>query len=124
MQDMASIIFEVKYYRVQLSNGTIGVYKRDRTTENITIAGYINCLDASSDWKQELILYFIPDGIELPDGFCNIAEKRGGAFHPVSQMGLYLDILRNEKPVFAGMDDRFPNASYLTTYPEPVGERE
>jgi hypothetical protein len=112
---MARLFYEVKYYRVHLGNGIMG------STSSIA---WLDCLDASSDWSQELIIYFVPDGEKLPPSYCNISDKRGYIYRPISQMSLYLDILRNEKPVFVGMDDKYPDDSSVVTYPEPVGEGE
>jgi hypothetical protein len=39
-------------------------------------------------------------------------------------MALFVDLLRNEKPVFAGLDSQNPDGNLLATYPEPVGEAE
>jgi len=112
---MARISYEVKHYRVHLGSGTIGC---------TSIVAWLDCLDACEDWQHELTVYFVPDGKKLPAGSCNISDKRGVIFRPISQMNLYLDILRNEKPVFVGMDDEYPSDSCVTTYPEPVGEGE
>ena len=112
---MARIFYEVKYYRVHLGSGTIG-----RTS----VVAWLDCLDECVDWKQELTIFFVPDGEKLPAGFCNSTDKRGAIYRPISSMKLYLDILRNEKPVFVGMDDKYPDNSSVATYPEPVGEGE
>ena len=66
----------------------------------------------------------MPDGSSLPAPWYNPAAKSGAFYRPISQMELYLDVLRNEKPVYASMDDQSPGGNALRTYPEAVGEGE
>ena len=112
---MASKSFEVKDYRVYLGSGSIG---------SVHIAGYVNCLDAASNWSYQQNIYFVTDGSYLLPPSYNPAAKSGAIFRPISEMGLYIDLLRNEKPVFSTMDDQDPDNNALRTYPEPVGEGE
>jgi len=112
---MATASFEVKYYRVFLGTGAVG---------GVSIVGYLNCLDASSNWVYQQTVYFMAEGSSLPAPMYNPAAKAGAFYRPISQMGLYLDVLRNEKPVYASMDDQNPGGNALRTYPEAVGEGE
>lgn len=113
---MATKTFEVKYYRVFLGTGTVS---------NIHIVGYLNCLDASANWVYQHTVYFVPDGSSLPPGWYNPTVKAGAMFRPISQMGLFLDLLRNEKPIYASMDDQNPaEGNAFRTDPEAVGEGE
>ncbi|MEP7272791.1 MAG: hypothetical protein ABI882_14915 [Acidobacteriota bacterium] len=112
---MAEHSFEVKFYRVKLSNGTIGA---------TAFVGYLNCLDASANWTSQFTVYFLTEGTSLPPSSYNASNKMGASYRPISQMALYLDLLRNEKPVFAEMSDANPNLNALRTWPEPVGEGE
>jgi hypothetical protein len=112
---MATKSFEVKYYRVFLGTGTIN---------SVHIVGYLNCLDADVNWSYQQTVYFVPEGSSLPPAWYNPSAKSGGIYRPISQMGLYLDFLRNEKPVYASMDDQSPDGNALRTFPEAVGEGE
>ena len=112
---MATTSFEVKYYRVFLGTGTVS---------GVGIDGYLNCLDASANWVYHQTIYFVPDGSSLPAPWYNPATKSGAFYRPISQMKLYLDVLRNERPVYASMDDQNPGGNALRTFPEAVGEGE
>lgn len=113
---MAKKSFEVKFYRVFLGTGVVS---------NIKSVGYLNCLDASANWVSQLTVYFVPDGSALPPGWFNPATNAGAMFRPISQMELFLDLLRNEMPVFASMDDQNPlEGNALRTHPEATGEGE
>jgi hypothetical protein len=85
---MARLSYEVKYYRVHLGSAKL--------SSGVTILGWLDCLDAPADWSRELIVYLVPEGSKLPPSFCDISEKRGIIYRPISQMSLYLDLLRNE----------------------------
>jgi len=100
---------------VFLGTGTVG---------SVHIVGYLNCLDANVNWSYQQTVYFVPDGASLPPPTYNPAAKAGSLYRPISQMGLYVDLLRNEKPVYASMDDQNPDGNALRTYPEAVGEGE
>src|SRR5688500_17737896 len=113
---MATKTFEVQYYRVFLGTGIVS---------NIPITVYLNCLDASANWVYQFTVYFVPDGNSLPAGWYNPVAKSGAMFRPISQMGLFLDLLRNEKPIYASMDDQNPAQGHaLRAYPEAIGEGE
>ena len=112
---MATQTFEVKYYRVFLGTGTIG---------NVKVVGYLNCLDASANWSFQQTIYFVPEGATLPPPTYSPASKSGSFYRPISQMALYMDLLRNEKPIFASMDNQNPDGNALRTFPEAIGEGE
>ena len=54
----------------------------------------------------------------LPDA------KIGFSFLPESHYSRYIDLLRNEKPVFAYLNSEYPDINRLYTGTEPVGEEE
>jgi hypothetical protein len=54
----------------------------------------------------------------------NVTGNVGAIFVPFSEIGKYVDIVRNEKPVFARLDSDNPNWMSLSTSNEPIGEEE
>jgi hypothetical protein len=48
----------------------------------------------------------------------------GAIFVPFSELYQYVDIARNEKPLYASLNSDNPNWMSLTTSAEPVGEGE
>ena len=60
---------------------------------------------------------FVHKSVYNPDGFSTVYDN-------IDQLPLYLDILRNEKPLYVTVYDH-PNVHcYLKTFYEPVGEEE
>jgi hypothetical protein len=112
---MAKMSFEVKYYSLQLGNGGIG---------NEKFVASLVCQNASSNPTPRLYVYFVSDGMKLPASSCNTSNKTGRIFRPISQMGLFIDVLRNEKPINVVMDDDRPDWISLRTEAEPAGEGE
>jgi hypothetical protein len=113
--NMAHVHFEVKYYRVSLTRGV---------AEGANIFGWVQCLDKQADWVYGFTVFFVPDDDNLPPSFYNPAVKSGATFRPISQMPLYIDLLRNEAPVFVSMNDEIEDLNRVSTWPEPVGEGE
>jgi hypothetical protein len=114
---MASANFEVTYYRARLGNGAL-------SGGTISVVGYIACFDAAANWTYTYTIYFMPDGASLAEPFYDPSRKVGASFRPISQWAMIIDILRNEKPVYALMYDSKPDQNSLLTGQEPVGEGE
>ena len=53
-----------------------------------------------------------------------VANKVGALFLPFKEMGPFLDMLRNEKPIWAYLNSDKPEWISLKTSKEPVGEEE
>lgn len=71
-----------------------------------------------------MILYFVDDVDSAPDNLYYAPRKAGFMLLPVTQYNWYVDILRNESPVFAQIYTHAPNANRLYTGSEPTGEGE
>jgi hypothetical protein len=89
--------FEVKYYQVNLSTNIL--------SSGVTVVGFISCHDASTNWSSTQVIYFVPDGISLPPPTYSPSVKVGAMYRPISQFGIFIDLLRNERPLHAHMDD-------------------
>ena len=88
----------------------------------IQIQGYVACYSARGD---RLIVYGLhPSSVVPPAPVCNWAGNVGALFVPFREMQAYVDIVRNEKPVFARLDTDHPEWMGLTTANEPLGEGE
>ena len=74
---------------------------------------------------QRLIVYGLhPDSPVPPSAFCNMSVQLGAIFVPFSVFHAYVDVVRNEKPVYARITPDDPDAMDLGTDMEPVGEGE
>ena len=63
---------------------------------------------------------FITEGMPLPP---NVTYPFNTAFRPISEYAYYLDILRNEKPVYIVIE-KDPSLHAIKTHNEPIGEGE
>jgi hypothetical protein len=114
---MTTLRFEVKTYEVLLGK-TIGV-----GFKNLNYAsGVIRCWGAGG---EELMVVFAssPALADAGSNFANVGQKRGGIVAPMSSFGFYLDLLREEGPVYAQIDSTSPDSlNLLETGLEPVAD--
>ena len=82
----------------------------------------IICESASP--TRRLCIYFYHSGETIPDNYCNSKQTFGEIYARSEEYSWYIDILRNEKPVYAYIDNVKPSLNQITTGPEPVGEEE
>jgi hypothetical protein len=88
----------------------------------IQIQGYVACYGADG---SRFIVYGLHPSSPLPPApVYNIAGNVGAIFVPFGDLPQYVDIVRNEKPVYATLNSEQPNWMGLTTASEPVGEHE
>ncbi|MFQ5528627.1 MAG: hypothetical protein ACE5GX_20525 [Thermoanaerobaculia bacterium] len=112
---MAIKSFEVKSYKVkagfELSGGGGGPKSR----------GYLACF---GDDGYRFVIYFAAPGSAMapPRYFPN--TKFGSINVPVDEMPHYVDLVRNEKPVYAYLNSDNPQWNSISTSTEPVGEEE
>jgi len=114
---MTTLNFEIKTYTVMLGK-TIGV---GMTNLNYAPA-VINCQGVGG---EQLVLTFAPTqaAVDQSANFTDIGSKRGGIVAPMSSFGAFLDVLRNEAPIYAQIDSTSPNTmNVLKTGLEPVGD--
>lgn len=55
---------------------------------------------------------------------CNAASTSGTIAVPMSELHYYVDILRNEGPVYFSLDSERPASNFLSAAPEPTGDGE
>lgn len=88
----------------------------------ILIQGYVACYGADN-WR--FIVYGLhPDSPVPPKPVYNIAGRVGAIFVPFCDLQNYVDIVRNERPVYAFLAADHPEWMCLKTSAEPVGEGE
>ena len=74
---------------------------------------------------QVLIIYGLhPSSPVPPSAVCNWSVRLGAIFVPFADLPAYVDIVRNEKPVWARITSDDPNSMDLGTDMEPIGENE
>lgn len=112
---MSTINVEVDNYWVQLG------YKTPGAASGSSARGIIGCLGREG---YTLYIYLADNGDELAPPRFDIEKKTGSITVPVSEMYHYVDLLRNEKPIFLYMDSVSPELNHIRTSNEPVGEGE
>ena len=111
-----SAIFEIKEYMVILRQLEVMNFKG---TE-IKLRGIVRC---HGD-EFTLDVYFLDEMSSVPTPSIELENKRGYMFMPFRDIGTLVDILRNEKPIYAHLRGDRPEWTSITTTKEPVGEGE
>lgn len=75
----------------------------------------------SADGSQ-LSVHGLSPGSPVPGAYCNATETQGAIFVPFPDLHSYVDLIRNEKPVYARLDPVL--GMTLSTSLEPPGEEE
>ena len=113
---MATVTFEVKTYEVKMArelNGKAGELE-------VRFPAYIRCEGET----HHAVIYILDDSSPVPDNAFFPQYKRGTIFVPRWQLEWFLDLLRNEKPVYCYLNSDTPKWNALYTGKEPVGENE
>jgi len=86
----------------------------------IQIQGYITCYGD----KHRFIMYFLHPDSPVPSPAFHENTRVGAVFLPFKDMQTYLDVIRNEKPIYAYLNSKNPEWNSIRTSREPVGEEE
>ena len=111
-----SAIFEVKEYMVILRQLEI----MDFGGQEIRLRGIVRCHGE----VHTLDIYFLEEGSHFPQPVAEIAKNKGFMFMPFRDLTTVVDLLRNEKPIYAHLRADRPEWTSITTTKEPVGEGE
>lgn len=111
--------------RFEVSNYVLNMgYKNGATWGGVAIQiqGYVTCYGADG---SRLIVYGLHPSSPTPSApVYNVTGNVGAIFVPFAELSNYVDIVRNEKPVYAYLNSDQPNWMSLSTSREPVGEEE
>ena len=113
---MAHKVFTVEHYRVSLNHELTASW----SGTIIKARGKIVCQGDD----HLLFAYFLKDDNQIPEPVYMENDNAGAIFLPFIDMGTFIDILRNEKPVYAYLDSDKPEWIGIGTFREPVTERE
>lgn len=114
---MATKTFSVNNYVAQMGFKSSASW----SGVSITIQGYLTCYGADG---YRFIVYGLHPSSPVPGPVYIEANKVGAIFIPFSDLSNYIDLVRNEKPIYAYMNSTTPNWNSLRTSAEPVGEEE
>jgi len=114
MSDAA--VFEVKEYMVVLRQ----LEEMDFEGNRILLKGIVRCLGD----EYSMDVYCCHADSDFPEPVFNVEEKQGYMFVPFEDLPVFVDLLRNEKPIYAHLRGDKPEWTSITTTKEPVGEGE
>lgn len=112
---MAKHVFEVKKYRV-----TLGEHVTTWGGVDVRARGVVACFGD----HLRLVFFFLPEGVEAPQPVWSADGRMACTFLPFSALPVFVDMLRNEKPITGNIDTESPGDSFINTGDEPVGEEE
>ena len=112
---MATVVFSIDTYRIDLgfqisTNGGARKYR-----------GGLICFGKDN---YRLEIYFIEPGNTIYPPQSYLESKWGEISFPFTEMQNFIDLVRNEKPVFGYISGNHPEWNGLSTSREPVGDFE
>ena len=119
MSDQRVAVFEIKQYMVIWRQ----LEEREFAGVSARIRGLVRCTGHGTDDKDDyrLDVYFLSPDSAVPDPQVDIANRRGAIFMMISDIHAFVDILRNEAPIFGHLRGDYPQWTSVTTTNEPVG---
>jgi hypothetical protein len=89
--------------------------------QNVNAIGVISCV--GEDFLN-VNVYFVDDESPVPEPTLSRDGNVGTLFLRKDMIPIWVDVLRNEKPIFGFIDTARPAATHITTKFEPVGQEE
>ncbi len=120
MAEQQSIaVFEIKEYMVIFRQ----LEERDFDGVIARIRGLVRCtgIGVNDEGDYRLDVFFLAEDSDIPAPVVNLAERIGAIFLPMGDMSTFVDILRNEKPIYGHLRADNPQYTSVTTNTEPVG---
>ncbi|MBG0859853.1 MAG: hypothetical protein IQL11_10135 [Bacteroidales bacterium] len=114
---MAIRTFQITSYKIRLGyrmSATFGV-----TT--LKALGIISCPGPDD---QRVIVYFLHKESQVPNPAVTNNGKWGNIFLPKELLPVWMEMLRNEKPLYGDINTEIPKLTNISTSHEPVGEEE
>lgn len=119
---MDVVIFEIKDYMVIWRQ----LEPRDFNGTEVLIRAIVRCtgMDPKTSEPYTMDVVFTAPGSPTPQPIFDTTESKGHMFMPISDLMAFVDILRNEKPIYGHLRGDKPEWTSVTTTKEPVGEGE
>ena len=114
---MALRTFLVTSYTIKLSDKLSATF--GATT--LKARGIVSCIGADN---QRVVAYFLSPDSPIPAPTTTIEGRWGPVFLPEESMAVWIDMLRNEKPLYGYINTEHPEWTSVSTTEEPVGEEE
>ena len=119
MAEQRVAVFEIKNYMVIWRQ----LEEREFAGVKARIRGLVryNGIGADDQENYRLDVYFLSPDSKMPDPQVDIGNRQGAIFMPIADLFAFVDILRNESPIFGHLRGDFPQWTSVTTTNEPVG---
>ncbi len=119
MSDDRVAVFEIKKYMVIWRQ----LEEREFAGVSARIRGLVRCTGHGGGENEDyrLDVYFLSPDSEVPAPQVDVANRRGAIFMEISDIHAFVDILRNERPIFGHLRGDYPQWTSVTTTNEPVG---
>ena len=114
---MAETSFRIAGYKITLGTKDFAYVP----AYPFNIRGKLECYGRHDD---RCTIYFLTDYEAAPQPRYDEHEKHVQIFVSFREMPAYLDLVRNERPVYANFETDMGTSAYLSTRREPVGEEE
>ena len=108
--------FIVYAYKIKLGHALTATWSGTQ----IKARGIVACYGAD----HRFIAYFLTDDSPVPKPVYIVKNRVGAIFLPFKEMGPFVDLVRNEKPIYAYLNSDRPDWNNLSTSKEPIGEEE
>jgi hypothetical protein len=113
---MEAKVFEIKEYMV--------VWRQLELMNFNGVTARVRALVRCTGGDYTLDVYFLAEDSPYPDPYYDAPNKKGFMFLNIRDIGAFVDILRNEKPIYGHLRGDRPEWMSVTTGKEPVGEGE
>lgn len=88
---------------------------------SIKASGIVSCMGPDN---QRVVAYFLTDDSPIPAPTTTIGGKWGPVFLSKEMLPQWVDLLRNETPLFGYINTDHPEWTNVSSSDEPVGEEE
>lgn len=112
---MKSVRFEVKQYQITLGADLPSI----ESGRDVKVCAIIGCYGD----EYKLMINFVAENEGQPKSVYDKDKNTGAIFLPISRLGGYVDLLRNEKPIFAHLSEKVEWITIGTEH-ESIGEGE
>ncbi len=109
-------VFEIKEYMI--------VWRQLELLVVNTVTAKVRALVRCTGGEHTLDVYFLAEDSVFPDPYYDAPNKKGAMFLNIRDIGPFVEMLRNEKPVYGHLRGDRPEWMSVTTGKEPVGENE
>lgn len=112
-------VFEIREYMVIFRQ----LERRDFDGVEAKIRGIVRCTGVSTrdEGDYRLDVYFLAPDSDVPDPIVDLENNMGALFLPANDLAMFVDVMRNEKPIYGHLRGDRPEWTSITTTNEPVG---